>query len=92
MNWILLFGGIALVTVVGAVAYAVWLWRRAKALMTEVARLAERVEELAALAEQVRLPDAPATPGGADDWTQPGRGLGLPSGSSTTPPRRKRTT
>lgn len=64
MRWVLLFGAIALAGLVLYAVLAVRLWRRASALLAELAGLGERAAELAALAGAVgaRTPpaDAPA--------------------------------
>jgi hypothetical protein len=61
MNWVLLFGLIALGGLITMISYAIWLGHKASDLFSELAMLANRVEELADLLNQIQpvLPDGP---------------------------------
>lgn len=54
--WVLIFGGIALVALILLIAYAVWLWHKASDMFSEVKVLGRRAEELAALVDQIQVP------------------------------------
>jgi hypothetical protein len=58
MLWEWVFGGIALAGLITVVSYAVWLVHKASDLMSEVAMVGKRAEELAALVGQIKLPAA----------------------------------
>ena len=60
MIWVAVFGGIALVGLVMLISYGVWLAHKAADVMSEVAVLADRAEELADLLSQIQSPPAPA--------------------------------
>jgi hypothetical protein len=60
MNWVLLFGLIALGGLITLVSYAVWLWHKASDLFSELEMLGKRAEELADLLSQIQ----PVSPGG----------------------------
>jgi hypothetical protein len=62
MNWVLLFGLIALGGLIMMISYAVWLWHKASDLFSELEMLGQRSEELADLLSQIQ----PVTP---DDST-----------------------
>jgi len=47
MNWILLFGLIALGGLIMVVSYGIWLWHKASDLFSELEMLGERATELA---------------------------------------------
>ena len=59
MNWVLLFGAIALGGLIMLVSYAVWLGHKAADLFSELEMLGQRVSELADLLGQIR-PVVPA--------------------------------
>ncbi|MEE9965275.1 MAG: hypothetical protein K4304_09320 [Propionicimonas sp.] len=59
MNWVLLFGAIALGGLIMLVSYAVWLGHKAADLFSELEMLGQRVAELADLLGQIR-PVVPA--------------------------------
>ncbi|MBA3021108.1 hypothetical protein [Propionicimonas sp.] len=54
MNWVLLFGLIALGGLITMVSYAVWLWHKASDLFSELEMLAKRAEEFADLLNQIQ--------------------------------------
>jgi hypothetical protein len=58
--WVLVFGGIALVGLVMLISYAVWLAHKAADVMSELAVLADRADQLADLLSQVQPPLDPA--------------------------------
>ena len=61
--WVLVFGGIALVGLVMLIAYAVWLAHKASDVLSELAVLAERGDQLAGLLGQISVPElGPALP------------------------------
>ena len=62
MNWILLFGLIALGGLVMVVSYGVWLWHKASDLFSEMEMLGERATELADILGRLQ----PELPGRAD--------------------------
>ncbi len=55
MNWVLIFGLIALAGLVTVVVYAVWLFHKASDLASELVMLGRRTEELADLLGQIDL-------------------------------------
>ncbi len=61
MNWVLIFGLIALGGLITLISYAVWLWHKASDLFSELEMLGKRAEELADLLNQIQpvLPDGP---------------------------------
>lgn len=63
MNWVLLFGLIALGGLLMVVGYAIWLWHKASDLFSELEMLGKRVEELAELLAAIQ-PELPARPQG----------------------------
>jgi hypothetical protein len=54
MNWVLLFGLIALGGLIMVISYAVWLWHKASDLFSEIEMLGQRGEELADLLGQIQ--------------------------------------
>lgn len=56
MIWVLIFGGIALLGLVTAVSYAVWLAHKASDLYSEVQMLGRRAEEASELLGRIQLP------------------------------------
>lgn len=54
MNWVLIFGGIAVGGLIMVVSYAVWLGHKASDLFSELEMLGTRVEELSDLLNQIR--------------------------------------
>lgn len=54
MNWVLLFGAIAVGGLIMVVSYAVWLWHKASDLFSELEMLGERFGELAELLNQIQ--------------------------------------
>jgi hypothetical protein len=61
--WVFVFGGIALAGLVMLIAYAVWLAHKASDVMSEVAVLADRGDQLADLLGQISVPElSPAVP------------------------------
>ena len=60
MIWVLVFGGIGLVGLIMLISYAVWLAHKAADVMSEVAVLADRTEQLADLLSQIQPPPRPA--------------------------------
>ena len=65
MVWVLVFGGIALVGLVMLISYGVWLAHKAADVLSEVAVLADRADQLAALLSQIQ---PPADPTALDPW------------------------
>lgn len=63
MNWVLLFGLIALGGLLMVLGYAIWLWHKASDLFSELEMLGKRVEELAELLAAIQ-PELPARPQG----------------------------
>ncbi len=63
MNWVLLFGLIALGGMLMVLGYAIWLWHKASDLFSELEMLGKRVEELAELLAAIQ-PELPARPQG----------------------------
>lgn len=61
MNWILLFGLIALGGLIMVVSYGIWLWHKASDLFSELEMLGKRGEELAELLGRIH-PELPARP------------------------------
>jgi hypothetical protein len=61
MNWVLIFGLIALGGLITLISYAVWLWHKASDLFSELEMLGKRAEELADLLNQIQpvLPSGP---------------------------------
>lgn len=58
MNWVLIFGLIALGGLIMVISYAVWLWHKASDLFSELEMLGKRVDELSELLGQIR-PEIP---------------------------------
>ena len=56
MIWVLVFGGVALLGVVTAVSYAVWLAHKTSDLYSEVRMLGRRAEEAGELLGKIQLP------------------------------------
>lgn len=54
MNWVLLFGAIALGGLIVLISYAVWLGHKAGDLFSELEMLGKRLDELADLLGQIR--------------------------------------
>ncbi|HAM45207.1 MAG TPA: hypothetical protein DCM67_09355 [Propionibacteriaceae bacterium] len=54
MNWVLLFGAIAVGGLIMVVSYAVWLWHKASDLFSELEMLGERLAELGELLNQIQ--------------------------------------
>lgn len=54
--WVLIFGGIALLGLVTALSYAVWLSHKASDLFSEVRMLGQRAEEASELLGRITLP------------------------------------
>ena len=61
MNWVLVFGLIALGGAVMVVSYAVWLWHKASDLFSELEMLGRRAEELSELLSRLQ-PELPSRP------------------------------
>ena len=61
MNWVLVFGLIALGGAVMGVSSAVWLWHKASDLFSELEMLGRRAEELAGLLSRLQ-PELPSRP------------------------------
>ena len=59
MIWVLVFGGIALAGLIVLISYAVWLAHKAADVMSEVAVLADRTDQLADLLAQIQPPPGP---------------------------------
>ena len=66
MIWVAVFGGIALVGLIMLICYGVWLAHKAADVMSELAVLADRAEQLADLLSQIEPPPA----GGVSDRWQ----------------------
>ncbi len=58
MIWVLIFGGVALLGVVTAVSYAVWLAHKTSDLYSEVRMLGKRAEEAGELLGRIQLPSS----------------------------------
>lgn len=75
MVWVMVFVGIAVAGLVMLVLFAIWLWRKATALLGEVGVLLDRADELAALLDRIELPGehlrAPSRSGVTDDDQPP---------------------
>lgn len=54
MNWVLLFGAIAVGGLIMVISYAVWLWHKASDLFSELEMLGERLAELGELLNQIQ--------------------------------------
>jgi hypothetical protein len=54
--WVAVFGGIALAGLIMVISYAVWLAHKAADVISEVAVLADRAEQLADLLSQIQPP------------------------------------
>jgi hypothetical protein len=54
--WVAVFGGIALVGLVVLISYGVWLAHKTADVMSEVAVLADRADQLAGLLSQIQPP------------------------------------
>ena len=63
MIWVAVFGGIALVGLIMLISYAVWLAHKAADVMSELAVLADRADQLADLLSQIQSPPPPAVSG-----------------------------
>jgi hypothetical protein len=61
--WVAVFGGIALVGLVMLISYGVWLAHKAADVMSEIAVLADRADQLAGLLSQIESPANPAVDG-----------------------------
>lgn len=63
MIWVLVFAGIALLGLVGLVAYAVWLWHKAEDVLSEVEMVGRQAEEILSLIDDITPfePDRRAT-------------------------------
>lgn len=53
MIWVLVFAGIALLGLVGLVAYAVWLWHKAEDVLSEVEMVGRQAEEILGLLDDI---------------------------------------
>ncbi|QGF24846.1 hypothetical protein [Raineyella fluvialis] len=53
MLWVLVFVGIALLGLVGLVAYVVWLWHKVQDLLSEVDHLGRQAEEILSLLDEI---------------------------------------
>ena len=62
MNWVLLFGLIALGGLIMVASYAIWLWHKASDLFSELEMLGRRAEELAELLGRIQ-PELPSREG-----------------------------
>jgi hypothetical protein len=60
--WVAVFVGIALAGLVMIIAYGVWLAHKAADVMSEVAVLADRADQLADLVAQIRPPQSDIRP------------------------------
>ena len=58
MIWVLIFGGVALLGMVTAVSYAVWLAHKTSDLYSEVRMLGKRAEEASELLGRIALPSS----------------------------------
>jgi hypothetical protein len=56
MTWVIVFGAIALAGLIMVVCFAISLWRKSTALLSEVGVLLERADELAGLLAQIEVP------------------------------------
>jgi hypothetical protein len=65
VTWVLVFGGIALVGLVVLICYGIWLAHKAADVMSELAVLADRADQLAALLSQIQ---SPPTSDVSDRW------------------------
>lgn len=79
MIWVLVLAGVALLGLVGLVAYAVWLWHKAEDVLSEVEMVGRQAEEILALVDDIssvapspRTP-VPASGGGEDDDVRSGQ-------------------
>jgi hypothetical protein len=63
--WVLVFGGIAVVGLIMLISYVVWLAHKAADVMSEVAVLADRADQLAGLLSQIQ---PPLDPGRSSSW------------------------
>jgi hypothetical protein len=61
--WVAVFGGIALIGLVMLICYGVWLAHKAADVMSEVAVLADRADQLTDLLSQIQSPPAGAVSG-----------------------------
>jgi hypothetical protein len=61
--WVLVFGGIGLVGLIMLISYAVWLAHKAADVMSELAVLADRADQLADLLSQIQSPPSRAVSG-----------------------------
>lgn len=53
MIWVLVLAGIALLGLVGLVAYAVWLWHKAEDVLSEVEMVGRQAEEILDLLDDI---------------------------------------
>ena len=53
MIWVLVFAGIALLGLVGLVAYAVWLWHKAEDVLSEVEMVGRQAGEILSLIDDI---------------------------------------
>jgi hypothetical protein len=60
--WVAVFGGIALVGLIMLISYGVWLAHKASDVLSEVAVLADRADQLAGLLSQIQPPSDMAGP------------------------------
>ena len=56
MLWLFVFGGVALISVVSTISYAVWLVHKASDVYSEVTMLGRRADEAAELLGMIQLP------------------------------------
>lgn len=53
MIWVLVFVGIAVLGLVGLVAYAVWMWHKVQDLLSEVEMVGRQAEEILSLVDDL---------------------------------------
>lgn len=53
MIWVAVFGGIALLGLLGLVGYAVWLWHKAEDVLSEVDMVGRQAEEILSLLDGI---------------------------------------
>jgi hypothetical protein len=59
--WVWIYLAIAVAGLAMVACFAVWLWRKALALLDEAGVLLDRADQLAGLLEQIGQPETPST-------------------------------
>lgn len=79
MIWVLVVVGIAVLGLVGLVAYAIWMWHKIEDLFSEVEMVGRQAEEILSLVDDL-APFPAEGPGAQHDAAPDGGGERVPSG------------